>query len=145
MIELIKSTIRLNDSICRNGIAQKHLHPLAYMKEFRTIHINAGRQTGKTQAMLHLARPRDLIIVHNLDNADRLRSHNQNCLAPIMSVRELIIFSQRQDIICDYVWLDEPEQCMKYQVYSSHSYFNTTLESLIYNKIKANLIIKLGQ
>lgn len=46
-------------------------HPYTFIKEFRTIHLDLGRQTGKSEAMLDLFDIQtDLIIVHDMNAKD---------------------------------------------------------------------------
>lgn len=94
-----------------------------FNREFRTIHVNFGRRTGKTQTIAALSRPTDLVIVHN----EETKKHFPRCNAEVKTISEVIRHIQpspwRTSCSCrcseyvkkyEYVWIDEPALCMKF-------------------------------
>lgn len=143
MIELIKHAIKLNKEN-RDRLEKEGLFPISLEvvnKEFRTIHVNIGRRTGKTRAMMTLARKDDLIIVHSEFHKSTIRRDYPNCLATIITPSMLSGFSPSYVYWAkdkfDYVWFDEPKLITR-----SNSGYN---HGMIFSSINANLFIKLGE
>jgi len=116
----------------------------AFAREFKTLHLDLGRQVGKTTAIKELSRPNDLIIVHNRATIDCSYRGFDNVIAPhqldnlIFSHR--IGYTRRNPLRFGYVWIDEPLMCEK-SMYS----FGNSLISLLTSEIEADLFIKLGE
>lgn len=138
MIELIKHAIKLNSMNYEMKQRQSTMmHQVAYAMDFKTIHLNVGRRTGKSTAMMTLARKSDLIVVHNEEVKRRLKHEYPHCLATINSIHDVVLGSVglRGNIPArtfDYVWIDEPNLC-DYDI------------NLIYEHTRATLYIKLGE
>ena len=105
------------------------MHPAEFAKEFKTIHMNMGRQTGKTSLMLDLARPTDLIIVPTMAMVDSLYHRSGTCRAQIVTFSS--VFRRRFHNV-GYAWVDEPS------LYGKDFNF-------LYSHIDAELFIKLGE
>lgn len=111
---------------CENMIS-----PASFAREFKTIHLNVGRQTGKTSMMMELARPSDLIVTSTLSMLDHLYQIRGKCRAEIVTVSSLRYVRYR-DLGNSWVWMDEP------------SFFNGSINE-VYNRVQAGLYIKLGE
>lgn len=142
MIELIKHAIasNLNNRQKLPEYAEKYVNQSQFVREFKTIHLSVGRRTGKSIAMVTLAREGDLIIVHNEETKRRLKYEYPHCLATINSIYDVVLGSLglRGPIpprIFDYVWIDELHLCERSGYKIDH----------VYEKTRANLYIKLGE
>lgn len=139
MIELIRHAIAAN-LVSRQKLpeyVEKSVGQNEFASDFKTIHLNVGRRTGKSTAIMTLARKSDLIVVHNEDSKRRLKYENPHCLATFNSIHDVVLGSigLRGNIPArtfDYVWIDEPNLC-DYDI------------NLIYEHTRANLYIKLGE
>ena len=142
MIELIRHSVKLNynnrlnhlnDCMNRPDLITKTQHA----REFKTIHINVGRRSGKTTAIESLARPTDLMIVHNYHTMKVLNGRN-NFICPINTVSGVVLASNglKGKIIkkYDWVWIDEPSLCD-----------DAVDINEIYKTIDADLFILLGE
>lgn len=146
MIELIKRAIEVNNRNLEWVKENKaNLCNEALMSEFLTIHINAGRRTGKSSAIGTLARKGDLIVVHDERTKETFRRHGPACLAKVVSIREAL--EPMMDFMCqgpnayapiskpfhEYVWIDEPGMCDNlYDI------------NMLYKVLIARLFIKVG-
>lgn len=102
-----------------------------FNRDFKSIHINFGRRTGKTRTIAALSRLNDLVIVHN-ENSKNLFPP---CCAEVKTMSEVIRESRRPGARAyDYVWVDEPAMCMR--IVDSHESLYT---------LDAQLFIKLGE
>ena len=137
MINLINAAIKFNYDSCYAHSNIHHMSKYAANKELRTVHINCGRQTGKTHSMMQLARTDDLIIVRVEEDVRRLKNSYPDCLADIITYGNLVYY--RRNIIpsstsYDRVWLDES------------GYFRESIDSeKEYYHLSANIFIKLGE
>lgn len=50
-----------------------------YLYEFGSIHLNLGRRSGHTKAMIELSKPWDIIITHSLQFAHSLKYNSVQC------------------------------------------------------------------
>lgn len=115
MIELINCVIRMHGELPKkSGVPDFATYAPIYNREYKTIHLNIGRQSGKTYSMMQLARRGDLIIVHNEDTRRRLIQNYPNCLAEIITTGGIgrtygyATFAYRTQHSFDRVWVDEP-------------------------------------
>lgn len=107
MKQLIETLIRLNaENPYRRNI--QHLSECAANQEYRAIHLDYGRVTGKTSAMLEMATDEDLIIVHNARTRDRLRQQTHTRVIAASEFDEMVRPVKKYR----YVWVDEPAGCM---------------------------------
>lgn len=136
MRELLDHAIQLN--YLNRPLVKTHLNPIEYAKEFKTIHINIGRRSGKTHLIMSTARENDLVIVSSYIHKMQLLECFPYFLGTIQSMPEIILSAyglrgKVKPIVCDRVWIDEPALCEQYNNGSS-----------IHERIDANLYIKLG-
>lgn len=143
MIALIKHAIAMNITNRQKlpEYAEKYVSQAQFSGEFKTVHLNVGRRTGKTSAMITLARKGDLIIVHDEDTKRRLKYEYPHCLATINSIYDVVLgskglYGRVPPRKFDYVWVDEPRCCDR----GGYATFND-----IYEETRANLYIKLGE
>ena len=133
MIELIQNAVKLN---YQNRPDTNIMSPERYARDFKTIHLNVGRGSGKTSAIEALARPTDLLIVHNYNTAETLRSRNFIC--PINTIEGVLMSANtlrgRNVKKYHWVWIDEPNLCD-----------NVVDINKIYETVEADLFIKLGE
>lgn len=129
----------INDVIKGNFATQqmfshlkRELSIVEFAREYKTVHINIGRQTGKTSTIMSMARPGDVVVVYNDVYVRQLLSeynHVQICTV------DDIIRSQtsggRFIKKYNYVWIDEPG----------------LIENInyIYSYIDADIFIKIGE
>ena len=139
MIELIKHAIKIHE----DNLSKLDMYRLEcsmgtenFQQEFKTIHLNIGRITGKSFAASMLARPQDLIITHNTARADSFIKQYPNTLAGVIPIRKLFPDRGRntEHYIYDWVWIDEPSLCDDFYDINQ-----------VYTTIQANLFIKLGE
>lgn len=132
---LIKFATDINFSNRSKWLYEEQMNPEVYAREFKTIHINTGRRSGKTSAIFALGGRRDLVIVHNKATEDRLKNDYPAFRGKISALSTFITsFEVVQRIEnFDRVWIDEPSLVNQ----------NHTL-SEIYRKTVADLYIKLG-
>lgn len=145
MIELVQHTISFVESrnakidSVKDYLSKSHLN-----REFKTIHLNVGRCSGKTHTICTLARKDDLIVVANEAIKRRLISDYPYCLATIGTISEIIINlgsglyigiqSRGMDHYFPRVWIDEPYLCDDYKDINA-----------LYDLIDADLFIRLGE
>ena len=82
---------------------------------FRTIHLNPGRATGKTQAISTLARPGDLVIIFNqLAKPANLRD------SVVCRTIGQLLYDDRSERRTNYqfIFVDEPSLCQSYNWYN---------------------------
>lgn len=111
----------LYDDSVRN--IEKYLSPIHYLKEFRTISIGTGRQTGKTTLIAEIAKDDDLIITFSHNSADdmkRLRKYqgyNTNNIIIPGKLNEVVekyggiarfdrVFVDNSDLLKEWMLLD---------------------------------------
>lgn len=61
----------LSDDNIRN--LERYVSPLHFLKEFRTVSIGTGRQTGKTTLIAEIAKDNDLVITFSQNSADDIK------------------------------------------------------------------------
>lgn len=147
MKNILDAMIAMNFELRRNHPdVSKFLNPHQYAAEYKTIHLDVGRQTGKTHLMCTNARPTDLIIVHNQMTLDNLKHQYPMCKATFATVSMIDridypftggyrSYPNYSEIFYDYIWIDEPE--LSRRMYNTVNIVNATIGS--------NLIIKLGK
>lgn len=72
----------------RMHLHASHEHMMSdehFAREFKTLHFDIGRQVGKTSLILELARPSDMIVVHNRATQHRLLQIRGACRASIVT------------------------------------------------------------
>ena len=133
MIELIKHAVDLN----YQNQNRQDTQPERYAREFKTIHLNVGRRSGKTTAIEALARPTDLLLFPNYHTMETLRSRHY-FLCPINTIEGVLLSANTLHgrIIKKYnwVWIDEPSLCD-----------DVVDINRIYETIDADLFILLGE
>jgi len=137
MIELINAAITANlQQRVKNESRRSFLDPAIYARECKTVHINIGRQTGKTTAIAQLCRANDLIVFSNTNIADMFRHANNNVsrFATVVTINQLRNMFNTHNLCFDYVWIDEPNMCE-----------NKVDTNLIYEYVAADLFVKLGE
>lgn len=123
-----------HDHRMRLHASHEHMmSPEHFAREFRTIHFNIGRIVGKTSLILEMARPSDLIIVHNRERQLQLHHDRGDCRAHIASIHDVTspMYHQYMDIHDSYVWIDEPGLMKDV--------------NMVYSRVRAGLYIKLGE
>jgi hypothetical protein len=109
--ELLQATIKYNQTRDIKVNVSNYLDRSSFNREFKTIHLNGGRQSGKTDTMCRLARKDDLIVVHNEDTRRNIIRAYPNLLAQIITTSSLErhqMLRGRLDNKFNYVWIDEP-------------------------------------
>jgi len=90
----------------RANIGPPQAPPYMYMKEFGTVHINVGRQTGKTSFIKKFSESDDAVIVCNWSMARTFAW--QNSSPTIICADSLSNFKNRE---FSTIWVDEPNLC----------------------------------
>lgn len=139
MIELIKFAISANDQL-RTRVPkdiETYLHILEYSREYKTVHINIGRCTGKTHAIMTLSRKNDLVIAHTEQTKSHLlRTYPEflGTIETISTIHRRVFDRPNNRTSYDYVWIDEPRLIEKFGSIGD-----------IYRYAHANIYIKLGE
>jgi len=119
----------------RMHLHASHEHMMSdehFAREFKTLHFDIGRQVGKTSLILELARPSDMIVVHNRATQHRLLQIRGACRASIVTPTEVEPYRIYRNLGDSYVWIDEP------------SVIGNAVD-MLYQRIRAGLFIKLGE
>lgn len=86
--------------------------PLRYKREFQTIWLDVGRQTGKTIAIISMYREGDLIVVRNQSSKTLFPAHIEGVLVNILTAQELSPHMThprgQRTSKRNIVWVDEP-------------------------------------
>lgn len=112
MIELnsiLKQCIVLNRQMQQSHPhATAHLSPLEYRREYKSICLDVGRQTGKTTTVVDFYKQGDLVIVHNVDRIRDFPPH-------VNTVSHSHFFDDisrrgkaKVDTEHNYIFIDEP-------------------------------------
>ena len=133
MIEsMIDLAIELNKqnkewAISRN--LDKITHPIHWMKEFCTIHLDIGRASGKTKYISNNATIDDVIFVSNGGNARMIREYNNVCNIFVIhfdGVQNFMINNKIIQFEPKIVYVDEPNRTLnknkKFDIYNYFSY-----------------------
>ena len=140
LTEIIRRTIARNQQSCEQEY-RDWTSQLYYDVSFKTIHINAGRRSGHTSAIIELCRHSDVVIQPNYELS---RTFERNCVVKptIVSASALINeYDKRRGVPCreyDYVWVDEPAMCERV------SCGNLQFMKSVYELFPAKLYILLG-
>lgn len=137
MQDLIKLAVKKNfEARDKYEHMQQTMSKVAYSREFKTVHIDIGRATGKTTAINDLVRPTDLVIVPNMG----MQSHYESWCVSALTL-DTILLNERRFMGCsyDYVWIDEPAMCNRVTRLTCSDAI-----SCIYDIIDANIFIKIG-
>ncbi len=134
MIEsLIDLAIELNKD-SRNWAINKGLnkttHPISWMKEFCTIHIDIGRASGKTKYISEHATINDIIFVSNGGNARMIRDYNDKANIVVVHFDGLQNFMVNKEIenilFPPFIYVDEPKRTLNknknFDIYNYYSY-----------------------
>lgn len=137
--DFVDYAISLNERL-RNSdkILKEHMSPLHYAHEFCTIHLNIGRQSGKTKYIIDNATETDLVIVQNHYHAIDLKQNG--CKAKVVgSTNFNYELSERNRGLknltaINRVFIDEPKLC--FENVTKENIFETVL---FYNSFRATI------
>ena len=83
-----------------------------YIKEFRTIHINTGRQQGKSSYIKEHAKPWDVVITHSPDvneyKIKNIKAYNGANINSLIDKRNYFGIPTYTRFIPRTIWIDEP-------------------------------------
>lgn len=90
-----------------------HLTDMASAREFQTIKIDIGRQTGKTDYIANKVTENSLIVTVNVQNANAIKTRcNNKCkVYSWRQIKDGILRGHANNF--DYVFFDEPMFCFK--------------------------------
>jgi len=114
--ELIELAIKSQDKnieIAKNNDLDKLLHPSHYIRELKTVHLNIGRRTGKTQYIIDHATENDVVMGFNSNPIymEGLKAAYVSSLFKHEYKIEALMGRDKKSNGWDILYIDEPAKC----------------------------------